>query len=131
MRYLLNFAMLLFLSACGNEMEDIIIGQDADIDSEVITLGPYIKQCEGFYIGSDVPVQFDCYVEFNTEADRWQFFCEPIHGFDFEPGYIYTLELRLEDRGEEIQDVSRYTYHLVRIIRKIKASDDFDSGLSC
>ena len=39
-------------------------------------------------------------------------------GFDFEPGFIYTLEVRLEDRGTEIQDVGRYAYHLVKSNRE-------------
>ena len=46
----------------------------------------------------------DCYLEYNEVLERWEFFYESIQGFDFEPGYIYTLEVRLEDRGE-IQDV--------------------------
>lgn len=56
------------------------------------------------------------------------FHYESIRGFDFEPGHIYTLEVRLEDRGE-IQEVGRYAYHLVRIIEKEKAPNDFSYGL--
>ena len=128
MKLLLSFALLLFISACGNEMELLLGEKDP---TKIITIGPYIERCQGFFIGSDIPVDFDCYLEFNPEADRWQFFCEPIHGFDFEPGYIYTLEVRLEDRGEEIQDVGRYIYHFVEVIDKRKAPADFSSGLSC
>lgn len=135
MKLLLSFALLLFISACGNEMEHILSGEEKGTDggdlTEIITIGPYIERCQGFFIGSDIPVDFDCYLEFNAEADRWQFLCEPIEGFDFEPGYIYTLEIRLEDRGEEIQDVGRYTYHFVKVIDTTKVPDDFNSGLSC
>ena len=67
-------------------------------------------------------------VSWNTteEAGRWHFFYEGIEGFNFEPGYIYTLEVRLEDRGTEIQDVGRYCYHLIKLLDKVKAPDDFD-----
>ena len=44
----------------------------------------------------------------------------------FEPGYFYTLEVRLEDRGPYIQDVGRYSYHLVKVLDKKEAPDDFD-----
>ena len=126
MKLLLSFALLLFISACGNE--NVTDGEDL---TKIITIGPYIERCQGFFIGSDIPVDFDCYLEFNADSADWQFLCEPIHGFDFESGYIYTLEVKLEDRGEEIQDVGRYTYHFVKIIEERKAPDDFSSGLSC
>ena len=31
-------------------------------------------------------------------SSRWEFFFDGVKGFDFEPGFIYTLEVRLEDR---------------------------------
>ena len=37
-------------------------------------------------------------MEYNEEAQRWEFFYDGIEGFVFEPGYIYTLEVRLEER---------------------------------
>ena len=64
-------------------------------------------------------------VEYNEDSGRWEFFYESIQGFEFEPGFIYTLKVRLEDRGTEIQDVGRYAYHLVELIEKKPAPDDF------
>jgi hypothetical protein len=58
-------------------------------------------------------------------SSRWEFFFDGVKGFDFEPGFIYTLEVRLEDRGPYIQDVGGYAYHLVEIIEKKKAPEDF------
>ncbi|MCE2396828.1 DUF4377 domain-containing protein [Candidatus Poribacteria bacterium] len=108
MRFLLIIA-LLFLSACGEE------------HIEIITIGPYTKRCQGF-------VEQDCYLEYNEDSERWEFFYESIQGFDFEPGFVYTLEVRLEDRGTEIQDVGRYAYHLITVVEKKKAPDDFSYG---
>ena len=84
---------------------------------EIITIGPYTETCQGF-------IEQQCYLEFNTESQEWEFFYENIQGFDFEPGYIYTLKVRLEDRGTEIQDVGRYAYHLVEVLGKEEASLD-------
>ena len=128
MRGLLILA-LLFLSACPS----ILVHEE---NIEIITIGPYIRQ--------------DRYIKFNEDSGAWEFFfnvppisplklpnpseiiiCfhyESIRGFDFEPGYIYTLEVRLEERDEGIQDVGRYAYHLIRIIEKEKAPDDFSYG---
>ena len=84
---------------------------------ETLIIGPYTETCQGF-------IEQQCYLEFNEENEEWEFFYESIQGFDFEPGYIYTLKVRLEDRGTEIQDVGRYAYHLVEIISKEEASVD-------
>lgn len=84
---------------------------------EIITIGPYTETCQGF-------IEQQCYLEFNEERQAWEFFYESIRGFDFEPGYIYKLKVRLEDRGTEIQDVGRYAYHLVEIISKTEAPVD-------
>ena len=120
MRFLLIFA-LLFLSACGVENPfSSLIGEEEHI--EIITIGPYMQLCYGAH------GERDCLTEYNEDSGRWEFFYESIQGFDFEPGYIYTLEVRLEDRGTEIQDVGRYAYHLVKVIEKKEAPEDFSYG---
>lgn len=81
--------VLALLMACGEE------------HTEVLTIGPYTKRCFG-------PFEQDCYMEYNEEVGRWHFFYDGIQGFVFEPGYIYTLEVR------------------IMIVDKVKASDDFD-----
>ena len=120
MKMLLIIA-LLFLSACGvdNQLSSLI---DEGEHIEIITIGPYIRQCYGAH------GERDCLMEYNENSEQWQFFYEHIQGFDFEAGFIYTLEVRLEDRGTEIQDVGRYAYHLVKVIEKQKAPDDFSYG---
>ena len=82
---------------------------------EIITIGPYTETCQGF-------IEQQCYLEFNEENQAWEFFYESIQGFDFEPGYIYRLKVRLEDRGTDIQGAGRYAYHLVEVISKTEAS---------
>lgn len=95
----------------------LTIGCDWGQHIEILTIGPYRTECPSFS-GSD------CYLEFNEEAQRWHFFYEAIHGFDFVPGYIYRLKVRLEERPEGIQDVGRYEYHLIEVLSKEEASVD-------
>ena len=114
--------VLVLLTACAEIYEEFSEHQEDDKHeehTEILTLGPYTMQCFG-------PFEQDCFMEYNEEAERWHFFYDGIEGFHFEPGYIYTLEVRLQDRGTEIQDVGRYSYHLIKIVDKVKAPDDFD-----
>ena len=120
MRFLLAFA-LLFLSAC--EIEDIlpppVSVEEPEEVIKIIIVGPYTQRCHGAFF------EQDCLMVREEDSDDWGFFFEGIEGFDFEPGFTYTLEVRLEDRGPYIQDVGRYAYHLVKIIEKRKAPEDF------
>ena len=117
MRFLLILT-LLFLAAC--DVEDIVLlPPSSEEDIKIIIVGPYTQRCHGAFF------EQDCLMVREEESDNWEFFFEGIEGFDFEPGFIYTLEVRLEDRGPYIQDVGRYAYHLVKVIAKKQAPDDF------
>ena len=95
----------------------LIIGCGIDERIETLIIGPYKVDCVGAF-------EQECYLEFNEESQEWHFFYESIQGFDFEPGYIYKLKVRLEDRGTEIQDVGRYAYHLIEVLSEEEASVD-------
>lgn len=95
----------------------LTIGCDLGEHTEILIIGPYRTECPSFS-GSD------CYLEFNEEEQKWHFFYEGIQGFDFVPGYIYRLKVRLEERPEGIQDVGRYEYHLIEVLSKEEASVD-------
>ena len=112
--------IVLFVTAC-NGVRVPSTQDTAEEHLKTITIGPSIRRCQGF-------IEQDCFMEFNHDAGAWEFFYEAIQGFDFEPGFIYTLRVRLEDRGTEIQDVGRYSYHLVKIIDKQTAPLDFSYG---
>ena len=108
--------LLWFTIGCGRE-RTLKIDDSIDGMMETLIIGPYTETCQGF-------VEQQCYLEFNEERQAWEFFYESIQGFDFESGYIWTLKVRLEDRGTEIQDVGRYAYHLVEILSKVEAPVD-------
>ena len=106
--------LILLILTIGCERTSSLITPNKE-HIETITIGPYTETCQGF-------IEQQCYLEFNEERQAWEFFYESIQGFDFEPGYIYKLKVRLEDRGTEIQDVGRYAYHLVEVLIKEEAS---------
>jgi hypothetical protein len=79
----------------------VIIGCGRDTHEEILIIGPYKTGCVGAF-------EQECYLEFNEENQRWEFFYEGIEGFDFQPGFIWTLKVSLHEREEGIQDVGRY-----------------------
>jgi len=55
----------------------------------------------------------------------WQLFYEPIKGFDYEPSYLYRIEVRITDREPPFPaDVSSKLYELVSVLSK-----NVDAGL--
>ena len=120
---LISLIVLLFLTfTVGCEREVTTNGNGLTItptneNTEILIIGPYTQTCQGF-------IEQQCYLEFNEESQEWEFFYESIQGFDFVPGFIYKLKVRLEDRGTEIQDVGRYAYHLIEVLSKEEASVD-------
>ncbi|MYA72064.1 DUF4377 domain-containing protein [Candidatus Poribacteria bacterium] len=107
-KHLLSITLILLL---------LIIGCNRDEHIETLIIGPYKVDCVGAF-------EQECYLEFNEERQRWEFFYEGIQGFDFEPGFIWTLKVSLHEREEGIQDVGRYEYRLVEVLDKEAASVD-------
>ena len=93
---------------------DVKIG---DGHVEIITIGPYLQRCHGAH------GERDCLMEY--KGSGWEFFYESVEGFDFQPGFIYTLKVRISERRPLLQDVGRYVYHLLAVIEKKKAPDNF------
>lgn len=115
-KLIIPITLIFLILTIGCDRAGSLITPDKE-NIEIITIGPYTETCQGF-------IEQQCYLKFNEESQRWEFFYESIQGFDFEPGYIYRLKVRLEDRGTEIQDVGRYAYHLVEVLSKEEASVD-------
>lgn len=86
-------------------------------NTEILIIGPYKTDCVGAF-------PQECYLEFNEESQRWEFFYDGIVGFDFEPGFIYTLKVSLHEYAGDIQDVGKYEYRLIEVLNKEEASAD-------
>lgn len=52
------------------------------------------------------------------EADQWQTFYSKIEGFDYEPGYIYKLLVKEEEREDVPADASSIKYSLIEVLEK-------------
>jgi hypothetical protein len=86
-------------------------------NTEILIIGPYRTECPSFS-GND------CYLEFNEEAQRWHFFYDGIKGFDYEPGFIWTLKVSLHEYSTELADAGTHEYRLVEVLSKEAASVD-------
>lgn len=117
-KLILSITLLLLTFTVGCEREVTTNGNGpTNKNTEILIIGPYRTECPSFS-GSD------CYLEFNEESQEWHFFYESVQGFDFVPGYIYRLKVRLVERPEGIQDVGKYEYHLIEVLSKEEASVD-------
>lgn len=85
---------------------------------ERLVIGPERLTCQGAF-------EKECLIVRNEATGKWEFFYEEIEGFTHVPGFIYTLEVKLTDRGTEIQDIGRYAYTLVRVIDRERVAEDF------
>jgi hypothetical protein len=119
-KLLFSITLILLSLTIGCERETTsvgpLIGPSQD-NIEILIIGPYRTTCFGAF-------EQECYLEYNEESERWEFFYEGIRGFDFEPGFIYRLKVSLHERPEGIQDVGRYEYRLVEVLSKEEASVD-------
>lgn len=62
-----------------------------------------------------------CYLVKEGEAipdGEWTFFYESIIGFDYIPGYRYTIEVEKTKRNPQLQDVGSYQYTFLNLITK-------------
>ena len=112
----LPIALIFFSVMIGCDRSGSLITPEKE-NIETLIIGPYTETCQGL-------IEQQCYLEFNEESQEWHFFYEGIQGFDFEPGFIWTLKVSLHEREEGIQDVGRYEYRLVEILDKEAASVD-------
>lgn len=86
-------------------------------NTEILIIGPYKTTCIGAF-------EQACYLEFNEESRQWEFFYDGIQGFEFEPGFIWTLKVSLHEYSGDIQDVGLYEYRLIEVLSQEEASVD-------
>ncbi|HEY0022923.1 MAG TPA: DUF4377 domain-containing protein [Longimicrobium sp.] len=74
-------------------------------------VGPQTVDCVGF-----VPQQ--CLLVKERPNDEWTYFYGSIGGFDFEPGYLYVLQVRRRSIRNPPADGSSFEYHLIRVVSR-------------
>ena len=67
----------------------------------------------------------------NIETESWNNFYSTIEGFDYVPGYIYDLSVRIDQFGNPAADDGSFKYTLLEIIAKqeVPAETEFDINL--
>jgi hypothetical protein len=86
----------------------------------IVTLhvGPQTAECVGMEVRQ-------CLVVKERPNNEWGFFFASIQGFDFEPGYLYVLQVRRRSIRNPPQDSSSHEYHLLRVVSKEPAPADW------
>lgn len=96
-----------FFSSCASSTQEIIVGPEQTF-------------CKG-------SAGVKCYqVKKNDSLAEWETLQGSIAGFDYEPGYIYTLEVYTKKADDDTINTSQYT--LKRVLGKKKQEDKVPLG---
>ena len=83
-------------------------------NTETWLVGPERKPCSGV-------APMECLqIKKNVSDTSWQYFYDAIEGFNYEPGYTYTLEVHAEKVDNPPADASSIRYKLVKVVKKEK-----------
>lgn len=63
-------------------------------------------------------VERQCLQTRESPDEPWGHFYTPIEGFDFEPGYRYTLRVRVTPIATPMADASSLRYELIEVVDK-------------
>jgi hypothetical protein len=95
--------LCLAIAACGR-------------DRVVLYVGPETATCTGVGVRQCLLVRED-------PDEDWHFFYDSIRGFEFEPGYYYTLLVERRRVSPVAADESSLRWSLVRILSKVPAEE--------
>ena len=106
MKYLSLF-LLIFLQTCSSpEIEEPSLTR--------LLIESYKVECQGFILQ-------ECHLVKEGDAipeGEWTYFYEDISGFEYTPGFRYTIEVIKTERKPLPQDVGRYQYSFLSLIAK-------------
>lgn len=93
-------------------------GSDSSADQSsdgvvvLLSVGPALAPCTGI-------IETQCLLVKRPGEDQWTFFYDPIEGFDFQPGYNWTLEVRRTEVKNPPADGSSARWELIRIVEQV------------
>lgn len=91
--------------------------------TETMTIQHYKVPCQGESVKL-------CYlVKTQGQAD-WEYFYDEIQGFDYEWGYVYTLEVNKTTIDNPPQDGSSIAIQLVKVLKKEAVAGSFELPLN-
>ncbi|MBB4034382.1 hypothetical protein GGR21_000267 [Dysgonomonas hofstadii] len=94
------FAITMFFASCGNSEK-----------TEKLTVASQLGDCIGV-----APMKC-LYVKKDGQTE-WEFFYNNINGFNYEPGYEYVIEVKVDSVANPAADRSSLKYTLVKEISK-------------
>ncbi len=99
-KLVLLFAMALLLGSCSNSGK-----------TEKLTVASQQGDCIGV-----APMK--CFLVKKEGQNEWEFLYNNIEGFNYEPGYEYVLEVKVDSVANPAADQSSLKYTLVKQISK-------------
>lgn len=106
MKYL-SLLLLIFLQTCPSpEREDPNITR--------LFIESYKVECQGFILQ-------ECFLVKEGDAipdGEWTYFYENIAGFNYTPGFRYTIKVVKTERNPVPQDIGKYQYTFLSLIAK-------------
>lgn len=106
------FLTILTLLSCNNDDE-------IQLDEELLRINHYETIAYGSFTGFYNLVQY----ENDFDTDNWSVFYSNIIGFDYEPGFVYEINVSKSKINNPPQDASSISYTLVEVISKEKVDD--------
>jgi hypothetical protein len=102
--------ILLICSACASSASI-----EPEITVKLIRVNSYTETCQGLVKQQCLLVQEGSAID----SDNWSYFYSEIEGFDYETGFLYDLEVHINERPKPLAaDASSLRYELIEIISK-------------
>ena len=114
------FPLIFFITitvSCSKEEN-----KTTQIEGTLIRVNHYKEDCVGL-------VEQKCFLVQQEDAFgsyNWTFFYDDMVGFTFIAGFIYDLDVKIEERNPIPQDIGKYSYTLVKVLSKQKAGDSLN-----
>lgn len=103
---LLSFITVILCASCAGIKK---------ANTETWLVGPERVPCSGV-------APMECLqIKKNASDTAWQYFYDEIEGFQYEPGYTYTLEVSSEKVDNPPADASSIHYKMKKMVNKVKA----------
>lgn len=108
--YIILILALILISSCSTNVKDA--------DETLMRINSYTADCVGEMEGKCLLVQEGDLI--GTEDWEYFYYEDSIVGFDYEPGFIYTIRVKKTTVPNPPQDSSSIRYELVQILSKEK-----------
>lgn len=114
------FPLIFFITitvSCSKEEN-----KTTQIEGTLIRVNHNKEDCVGL-------IEQECFLVQQEDAigsDNWTFFYDDIVGFTFIAGFIYDLDVKIEERNPIPRDIGKYSHILIKVLSKQKAVDSMN-----